>query len=102
MTIQKIGSDIIASLAPKGQRASGPKADEKGDKPARAPRQDQVGFSPEGLALAEQSLSVEGGLAPARVTQIHQRIADGFYDSPEVAGEVASRLVESGDFDHLS
>lgn len=102
MTIQKIGSDIIASLAPKGSRTGGTKADgEEGHSP-RASRTDQVGFSAEGMALAERSLSVDDGMTPARLEQIQTRIADGFYDSPEVADEVARRLIESGDLDQLS
>ena len=101
MTIHKIGSDIIAPLVPKGSKPAGPKADGQEGRASKAPRTDQVGFSAEGLALAERTLSVEEGLSPERLGEIQSRIADGFYDSPEVAGEVARRLVDSGDFDQL-
>lgn len=102
MSIHKIGSDIIRPFGPKGTNPDGRKAEAETDsRPSKAPRADQFGFSSEALALAERAVKVEEGLSAERLAEIESRIADGFYDSPEVVNEVARRLVDSGDLDSL-
>lgn len=96
MSIHKIGSDLIRPLPSKETGPAERKADgESKGSPARKSRTDQVGFSPEGLALAELAQS-------DRLETIQARIANGFYDDAQVAGEVARRLIASGDLDILS
>lgn len=96
MSIHKIGSDLIRPFPSKGTGPAERKTDgESNGSPARRSHTDQVGFSPEGLAMAELAQS-------DRLETIQARIANGFYDDPQVADEVAHRLMQSGDLDILS
>ncbi|MCC6929940.1 MAG: hypothetical protein IT359_13240 [Gemmatimonadaceae bacterium] len=38
-------------------------------------------------------------LSPARIAEIRMRLETGVYNSPDVIGELAMRLLESGDLD---
>lgn len=69
MTIDRVGSENVGSPIPGGMRAAGPGSDDG------------------------------GGLGPARLARIQSWRGDGRYDSPEIAGEVARRLLDSGDLD---
>jgi anti-sigma28 factor (negative regulator of flagellin synthesis) len=101
MTIHKIGSDMIRPSplrdAVSRERKAGHESTERAQQ-----RADSVGFSEEGLALAEQARSLEHSLSPERLEQIESRIASGYYDDPSVAYEVARRLLASGDLDSLT
>lgn len=55
---------------------------------------DSVQISDAGRAKAA---GVEPSLSPARVHEIRQRILDGEYDSVEVLGNTARRILNSGD-----
>lgn len=102
MSIQRIGSDLVRPLDPVGARSTDRKKDTKdtGDASARSGRRDRtdrVGLSPEGLALAAKAQDTETNLTPERIADIKAKIADGFYNKPEVAGDVARRVLASGD-----
>ena len=47
--------------------------------------------------MAERARSIEQSLSPERLQQIESRITSGYYDDPEVAGEVARKMLASGD-----
>ncbi len=98
MSIHKIGSDLVRPVRSTGPDSVDGKAQERaGDGSKRSGRVDRVGFSEEGLALAKLVRHVETELTPARLAEIEARIANGFYDQPDVAEEVARRLLLSGD-----
>jgi len=98
MSIHKIGSDLVRPLPVKAAGVQGRKADRDATAPhGRLERTDLVGFSAEGLALAEKARLAAGDLSPQRLDIKSQRIAAGFYDDPAVAEEVALRLLGSGD-----
>jgi anti-sigma28 factor (negative regulator of flagellin synthesis) len=64
-----------------------------------ADRPDRVELSPEARALAARL--EQGGegeeLTPERIAALRQRIREGAYDAPEMAAEVARRVLDSGD-----
>lgn len=98
MTINNIGSD--------GVRREGSIPAEKmesGDDPqrvvqdiARVERADRIDISVEGRALAAAGAA---GVSPDRLEQVRERLANGFYDASQVADEVASGLLASGDLE---
>lgn len=98
MSIHKIGSDLVRPSPVKAGGPHGRKADRDAAAAQGKPeRTDQVGFSAEGLALAEKARLAAGELSGERLESLRQRIAGGFYDDPAVAEEVALRLLDSGD-----
>ena len=103
MTINHVlPSQVRASgvQRPKGEENTKAKG-ESGDAVSEG-RSDRVEISPEGRVLSSQSqTSVEEGtgLTQERLAEIHQRMEDGTYDSPEVAEEVARQLLNSGDLE---
>jgi flagellar biosynthesis anti-sigma factor FlgM len=72
------------------------KAEERPQPPAQPRRADRVEISSAGQQMAAQLDDVPG-LAPERVAEIRQRIADGSYDAPDVIYTVALRMIENGD-----
>ena len=60
-------------------------------------RRDQVEISDEARALAQESTVDRAPFTEARVAEIRDRLESGFYDRPEVVGEIAQRLADSGD-----
>jgi hypothetical protein len=61
-------------------------------------RTDQVEISGEGRILARLAeMADELGLDAATLRTIHQRLAGGFYERPEILDTVAVRLLTSGD-----
>jgi hypothetical protein len=56
---------------------------------------DRVEISDEGRALSSQSGI--SSLSPDRMMEIQHRIESGTYDTPDMAEEVARRLLISGD-----
>lgn len=64
--------------------------------PQRTTPRDSVSISPEARKLAEQA-GAEATLSPERAAEIRKKILDGAYNSAEMAGEVAKRILASGD-----
>ena len=60
------------------------------------PKHDSVQFSDEGRALAGGTplLAASG---PERVAEVRQRILRGAYNTAEMAGEVAKRILQRGE-----
>jgi len=95
MSIHKIGSDLIRPFGTKGTTpAADSSAAEGADDAQRTPRADRVEISRQGRELAAQ---LDTRLTPERTAEIRQRIDSGFYDSPDVAGQVARGVMDSGD-----
>jgi anti-sigma28 factor (negative regulator of flagellin synthesis) len=59
-------------------------------------KQDSVSFSNEARALASGSASSTAA-GSARVEEVRQRILLGAYNTADMAGEVAKRILERGD-----
>jgi hypothetical protein len=104
MNIENIGSSRPAQAGgtpavPEGRERAGRKPVQE---VSRAPAADRVEISEEGRALAAHAevaawLEAEAGLSPEKVAGVLRRLREGAYDTPEVAREVARRLLESGD-----
>ncbi|HEX6037815.1 flagellar biosynthesis anti-sigma factor FlgM [Longimicrobium sp.] len=60
---------------------------------------DRVELSSEARALAARLDQPGEGreLTPERIAELRQRIRDGVYDTPDMAEEVARRVLDSGD-----
>lgn len=73
--------------------------------PERAPERsaprgdDRVEISDEGRAMAHGGAEAtpSGTLAADRLMDVRRRVQSRFYDAPEVAAEVARRIIERGD-----
>jgi anti-sigma28 factor (negative regulator of flagellin synthesis) len=63
---------------------------------AERAKQDSVSFSTEARALASGSVSSTAA-GSARVEEVRQRMLMGAYNTAEMAGEVAKRILERGD-----
>ncbi|RMH11884.1 MAG: hypothetical protein D6701_14385 [Gemmatimonadetes bacterium] len=94
MTIDRIGADILrADRANRQDDARSHEGKDAAREVTRAERTDRVEISAEGRALAAS----EGALSPERLVAIRARLENAFYDQPEIAGEVARRILASGD-----
>ena len=60
------------------------------------PKQDTVSFSDEARALASGS-STRAAASSERVEDVRQRVLLGAYNTAEMAGEVAKRILQRGD-----
>lgn len=63
---------------------------------ATSPRTANAGRSPS-LARRRPADAIGDELSEERIAEIRARIASGAYNGPEVAAEIARRLLESGD-----
>lgn len=93
----RIDPNGLGSVKPAaGDRAASlPRKDTVASAPERMP-QDTVAFSDEARALA--SASPARVAAPAeRVEDVKQRILMGAYNTAEMAGEVAKRILQRGE-----
>jgi anti-sigma28 factor (negative regulator of flagellin synthesis) len=69
--------------------------DAAGAKTERA-RQDSVSFSDEARALSSGT-STKAAASTERVEDVRQRVLMGAYNTAEMAGEVAKRILQRGD-----
>ncbi|HYW50326.1 MAG TPA: flagellar biosynthesis anti-sigma factor FlgM [Gemmatimonadaceae bacterium] len=60
------------------------------------PKQDTVSFSDEARALASGA-STRAAASPERIDDVKQRILLGAYNTAEMAGEVAKRILQRGE-----
>ncbi|MDX2193351.1 MAG: hypothetical protein NW201_08345 [Gemmatimonadales bacterium] len=76
----------------KGGRGAG--AREAAATPSRAAGTgaDRVEVSEASRAAASSGPGATGSLSPARLAEVGQRLASGFYDSPEVRDAIARRI----------
>ena len=60
-------------------------------------RRDQVDISDEARALAAQAGADAVPVTQAKLAEIQARLDSGFYDQPDVAKDIARRILEAGD-----
>lgn len=72
-------------------------AAQRGAKASSPARADQVEISAEARALAEQGGVERVPFSEARVAEVAERLASGYYARPEVVREIAGRIWASGD-----
>lgn len=87
----------LSDVGPRPPQAPGGVA---GDRPAPAPappRGDVVEISDEARALAEQGGADRVPLTEARLSEIRDRLASGYYGNAEIAREVVERILDAGD-----
>lgn len=97
MSIHKIGSDLIRPSGAGGAKRGSGSPEGEGAELARVARADRVDISAEGLELAAQLERESEGLSEGRRKAITARLANGFYNDPPTAKQVAERLQLSGD-----
>jgi len=101
MRINESNPDVVRSDTAGRIREEGPGGSEEKARPvAPTSRADRVEISDEARALAQQARADEAGqpeLTADRIDQIKGRIAENFYDQPEVIADLADRLLDSGD-----
>lgn len=101
MTIHDMASSHLrAGGVLKPKELNGSKGKDGPKEVSGTSKADKVEISDEGRALAagtEATVRKTGDLPPERVLEIRQRIESGWYDTPEIAGEVARRIYHSGD-----
>lgn len=86
----RIGSRDVSEAERSERVVQGP------DQGSRGERADRVEISSRGRELARAG-EVEGSLSPERRSEIVARLESGFYDSPDIAEQVARALVDRGD-----
>ena len=83
-----------------GQTPPAPQVDPKVQAPASDAKQaqDSVEVSGTARALANKGAAHRSGIAAERLKEISERVANGFYDRPEVIAKVAASLQKDSDF----
>jgi anti-sigma28 factor (negative regulator of flagellin synthesis) len=98
MKINGGGNGPIRSDATRDERISGQNKTDAGVKTARV---DRVEISTAGKARAAEIAAAPNARA-ARLQDIRERILQGAYDTDEVVGEVARRILDRGDLQPFS
>jgi negative regulator of flagellin synthesis FlgM len=93
----RIDSGVLGSITPVGadRKAPAPRGDAAASGVDR-PKQDTVSFSDEARALADGSSTLAAASAE-RLADVKQRVMMGAYNTAEMAGEVARRILQRGD-----
>lgn len=92
-----IDPNALGSVKPGSAERSAPtrRTDTVASTPER-PKQDTVSFSDEARALAGGT-STHASASSERVADVKQRVLLGAYNTAEMAGEVAKRILQRGD-----
>lgn len=93
----RIDPSLLGGVKPGSAERSAParRTDSVAAIPER-PKQDSVSFSDEARALADGT-STRAAASSERVADVRQRIMLGAYNTAEMAGEVAKRILQRGD-----
>ncbi|MDZ7630642.1 MAG: flagellar biosynthesis anti-sigma factor FlgM [Gemmatimonadaceae bacterium] len=93
----RVDPNALGSVKPNAAERSAPlrRTETAASTPERV-RQDTVTFSDEARALASGS-STRAASSSERVEDVKQRILMGAYNTAEMAGEVAKRILQRGD-----
>lgn len=100
MKINPNASELLRSEQTRAARPVESATSRPEQAPARSstPRSDSVQISDAGRALAGQASGAEGAeLSPERVIELRRRVLEGAYNSVQLAGEVAQRMLQRGD-----
>ena len=93
----RIDPSAAGGIAPgAADRAVPTRATESAAATPERPKQDTVSFSDEARALAS-GVSTRGVATPERVEDVRQRVLMGAYNTAEMAGEVAKRILQRGE-----
>lgn len=93
----RIDPNALSGIAPNAaERSSTARTAESAPASPERPKQDTVSFSDEARALASGT-STRAAAGAERVEDVRQRILMGAYNSAEMAGEVAKRILQRGD-----
>lgn len=91
-----IDPNTLGATPGAAERNANPRVtDAAGSKTERA-RQDSVSFSDEARALSSGT-STKAAASSERVEDVRQRVLMGAYNTAEMAGEVAKRILQRGD-----
>jgi anti-sigma28 factor (negative regulator of flagellin synthesis) len=93
----RIDPNAIGSVKPGATERSAPtrRTETVASTPER-PKQDTVSFSDEARAMASGT-STRAASSSERVEDVKQRVLLGAYNTAEMAGEVAKRILQRGD-----
>jgi anti-sigma28 factor (negative regulator of flagellin synthesis) len=72
------------------------RAPEAAESKTERTREDSVSFSDEARALSSGT-STKAAASPERIDDVRQRVLMGAYNTAEMAGEVAKRILQRGD-----
>jgi anti-sigma28 factor (negative regulator of flagellin synthesis) len=101
MAIYELGPRVLGPDGPSRTRDKDDAAEKKAVTSVRpTERMDRVEISDEARAMATQGGASQrpvSTLSAERLEEIRERIDSGAYDTPEMAEEVARRLLVSGD-----
>ena len=93
----RIDPNALGSVTPgAAERKDATRAAEKAVTTPERPKQDTVSFSDEARALASGT-STRAAANTERVEDVRQRVLLGAYNTAEMAGEVAKRILQRGD-----
>jgi len=93
----RIDPNALGSVKPgAADRGSSSRRTETAATTPERPKQDTVSFSDEARALASGS-STQAASSSERVQDVKQRVLLGAYNTAEMAGEVARRILQRGD-----
>jgi anti-sigma28 factor (negative regulator of flagellin synthesis) len=93
----RIDPSALSSIKPVGTERQTPTTRQNAIAPAvERPKQDTVSFSDEARALADGS-SPRVAASTDRLADVKQRVLMGAYNTAEMAGEVARRILQRGD-----
>jgi anti-sigma28 factor (negative regulator of flagellin synthesis) len=100
MKINPNASELLRSEQTRAARQAESATPRPEQAPARSstPRSDSVQISDAGRALASRTDGAEGAeLSAERVAELRRRVLEGAYNSVQLAGEVAQRMLQRGD-----
>ena len=100
----KINGGSNNPIRPDAARDERSPALDKSKSNGAASRVDTVEISDAGRARAAESVETTAANSPrqTRLEAIRERILKGAYDTDEVVGEVARRILERGDLQHIT
>jgi len=93
----RIDPNALGQVKPGTSERSAPaKRPENAEKVPDRPKQDSVSFSDEARALSSGS-STRAATSSERVEDVKQRVLLGAYNTADMAGEVARRILQRGE-----
>jgi anti-sigma28 factor (negative regulator of flagellin synthesis) len=93
----RIDPNALAGIKPgAAERGAAIRSTETVPSTPERPKQDTVSFSDEARALASGT-STRAAASSERVEDVRQRVLLGAYNTAEMAGEVAKRILQRGD-----
>jgi negative regulator of flagellin synthesis FlgM len=92
----RIDPSLVAGVTPSVTDRQAPARQQSTGAAPERPKTDSVQFSDEGRALASGA-GLQAAAGAERVAEVRQRMLRGAYNTAEMAGEVAKRILQRGD-----